>query len=147
MNAIELIRDDHRRLTSLFRDFAGATDPNEKQQIAEDAFIELKVHTQIEEQVFYPAVREKSDDRNRGLVDESFTEHGHIDQLISELKVMRPEDEQYDRKFNELMREAERHIQGEETQLLPEAEQRLSDDLDRLGDQMKRLKSQLAEAA
>lgn len=147
MNAIELILDDHRRVKSLFREFEQCQDPIEKQQIAEEAILELQVHSQIEEQVFYPAVRERGDDRDKNLVSESEEEHHRADTLMEQIKGRSAADADYDTLFTQLVQEIEHHIVEEETQMLPEAQRILSGDLDRIADRMKQLKSQLAEAA
>lgn len=147
MNAIEIILDDHRRVKSLFRDFEQAQDPIEKQQIAEEAILELRVHSQVEEQVFYPAVRERGDERDRSLVSESEEEHHRADALMEEIKGKSPSDADYDALFTRLVQEIEHHIIEEETQMLPEARRILAGELDRIADRMKQLKSQLAEAA
>jgi hemerythrin-like domain-containing protein len=145
MDAIKLLKDDHKKVKDLFREYEKLGDRAHvsKRRIAEQVFMELEVHTAIEEEIFYPAVREKSDKDGKELVAEGYEEHHVVDVLIRELKALQPEDEAYDAKFKVLTENVEHHIEEEEGEMLPDAEETLRDQLDELGERMLRRKEEL----
>ena len=145
MNAIKLLKDDHKKVKGLFREFESAGDRayKKKQEIADKVFLELEVHSKIEEEIFYPAVREKADKEGQEIVQEGLEEHHVVDVLIGELRALEPQDENFDAKFKVLTENVEHHIEEEEKEMLPDAEKLLRNDLDRLGEQMQARKDQL----
>jgi hemerythrin-like domain-containing protein len=145
MDAIKLLKDDHKKVKGLFREYEAAGDRayQTKRRIAEQAFLELEVHSKIEEEIFYPAVREKAGKEGKELVAEGVEEHHVVDVLIEELKGLEPEDEQYDAKFTVLTENVEHHIEEEEKEMMPEAKEALGDHLADLGEQMLRRKEEL----
>jgi hypothetical protein len=138
VNAVKLLKDDHKKVKGLFREFESAGDRayKTKQQIAEKVFLELEVHSKVEEEIFYPAVRERADKEGQEIVQESLEEHHVVDVLINELRGLDPQDERFDAKFKVLSENVEHHIEEEEKEMLPDAEKLLRDDLERLGQQM-----------
>ena len=148
MNAIKMLKDDHRKVKQLFREFesAGDTAHKKKQQIAEQVFQELEIHSKLEEEIFYPAVQAKTDQEGKETVLEGIEEHHVVDVLIEELKGMRPEDEPFEAKFTVLVENVEHHIEEEEGEMLPDAEQRLGSQLEQLGQQMEQRRQQLKAA-
>jgi len=122
-------------VSKLFDDFEST---NQK-EIADKIFTELELHTQIEEQIFYPAVQAIDND----LVAESIADHDMVKELIEELRGLDFNDEEFQDKFQELRASVEDHIAVEETEMFPEVESRLANDLDRLGTDMERLHDQL----
>ena len=149
MDAIKLLKDDHKKVKELFQQYESAGDKahQKKQRIAEQVFAELEVHTKLEEDIFYPAVQAKGTKDQKELVAEGIEEHHVVDVLIGELKVLSPEDEQYDAKFKVLMENVEHHIEEEEGEMLPDAEKKLGKETESLGEQMLQLKQQLTAAA
>ena len=145
MDAIKLLKDDHTKVKDLFREYeaAGERAHKTKQRIAEQVFLELEVHTKIEEEIFYPAVRDKTGKEGKELVAEGFEEHHVVDLLIEELKGLDSEDEAYDAKFKVLTENVEHHIEEEEGEMLPEAREALGDDMAELGERMLRRKEEL----
>jgi len=135
MNAIDLLTFQHERVSKLFDDFEST---NQK-EISDKIFTELELHTQIEEQIFYPAVQAIDND----LVAESIADHDMVKELIEELRGLDFNDEEFQDKFQELRASVEDHIAVEETEMFPEVESRLANDLDRLGTDMERLHDQL----
>ena len=100
----------------------------------------LQVHTQIEEEIFYPAVREAID--KTALIDEALVEHASAKQLIAEIEEMDAGDELYDAKVKVLGEQVSHHIEEEEDELFPEVES--SDlDLEALGQKMAARKAEL----
>src|SRR4051794_36852363 len=115
MNAVAMLKADHKKVKGIFREFesAGERAYRKKQQLAEQAFLELEVHSKLEEEIFYPAAR-SSDKDLVDVVDEGLEEHHVVDVLIGELRQMQPEDERYDPKFKVLTENVEHHIEEEE---------------------------------
>ena len=148
MNAITMLKEDHEKVKGLFRDFEAAGDRayQKKLRIAEQVFRELEVHTTLEEEIFYPAVQAKASKDGKELVLEGLEEHHVVDVLISELKQLQPENEQFDAKFKVLTENVEHHIEEEEGEMLPDAEKRLGNELERLGAEMKARKEALVGA-
>jgi hemerythrin-like domain-containing protein len=144
-----LLKDDHQKVKALFREFeaAGERAFKTKARIAQRAFAELEAHTAIEEEIFYPAVEARTDSAGKELVAEGVEEHHVVDMLIQEMKELSPEDEQFDAKFKVLTENVEHHIEEEESELLPDAERRLGDELRSLGERMSRRKAELRGAA
>ncbi len=145
MDAIKLLKDDHKNVKKLFREFEQSGDRayQTKQRIAEQAFTELEVHSAIEEEIFYPAVRERADRDGKEIVAEGIEEHHVVKTLIEEIRQLKPQDERFDAKFKVLTENVEHHIEEEEKEMLPDAKETLGDDIERLGDAMLQRKEEL----
>jgi hemerythrin superfamily protein len=145
MDAIDMLKADHAQVKKLFRNYEAAGDRayQKKKEIAEELFAEITVHSTLEEELFYPAVKERADKEGKELVAESIEEHQIVAFLIEELKALDPKDERYQAKFTVLMENVEHHIEDEEEELFPEAEETLGDAIERLGTQMKKRKEEL----
>jgi hemerythrin superfamily protein len=145
MAAIDLLKADHKKVKELFRQYEVARDRayQKKKGIAEEVFTEIGIHSTLEEELFYPAVKAKTDKDGKDLVAESIEEHHVVASLIEELKALDPKDERYDAKFTVLMENVEHHIEEEEGELFPEAEEVLGDAIERLGTMMAERKEQL----
>jgi hemerythrin superfamily protein len=148
-DAVQMLKADHDKVLGLFKQFSEAGDRafKTKQELAEKIFRELEVHSQLEEEVFYPAVREQASKEGEELVEESLEEHHVVDVLIAELKQMSPEDERYDAKMTVLCENVEHHIEEEEKEMFPDARKRLGGEIEALGEQMAARKKQLAAGA
>jgi hemerythrin superfamily protein len=144
-NAIEMLKDDHEKVKALFEQYeaAGQRAHQKKKSIAEEVFAELAVHTTLEEELFYPAMKRKTDQDGKDLVAEAVEEHHVVTTLLEELKGLDSTDERYDAKFTVLMENVEHHIEEEEGEMSPEAEEVLGDRLERLGTQMQERNQQL----
>jgi squalene cyclase len=103
---------------------------------------QLEVHAQIEEEIFYPAVRKELNDA--ALVNEALKEHKAVKELIDELKVMGGEDDEFEEKWAELVADVKHHVQEEESELLPQAEESEMD-LSDYGQQMAERKKELID--
>jgi hemerythrin-like domain-containing protein len=110
--------------------------------VAEEAFVELETHAQLEENIFYPSVNEETEEGPE-LVKESLQEHATVKQLIQELRQMGPQSNEFDTKFHELMNNVEHHVQEEEADMFPLAEEELAEDLDEMSAEMQELKQAL----
>jgi hemerythrin-like domain-containing protein len=132
MDAVSMLREDHRKVKELFQQFEEAEDNNTKREIAQQAIKELKVHAALEEELFYPAVREEIDEEEK--IDEAVEEHHVAKLLIAELSKMKPSDGHFDAKFKVLAESVKHHIEEEEGEMIPEVEGEL--DTDSLGQKM-----------
>ena len=142
-DAISLLKEDHEQVKELFERFEEADDRRTKQQIVSQALKALKVHTQIEEEIFYPAVRkaDADDEEIDDLMDEAFQEHHVAKILISELEDMNPGDKYYDAKFTVLAESVKHHIEEEESDIFPKVED--DADWEKIGGRMKERKQEL----
>ncbi|MBL8703510.1 MAG: hemerythrin domain-containing protein [Rhodospirillales bacterium] len=111
MDAIALLKADHRAVEELFEKFEKARDDGRKKELATTICHELIVHTIIEEEIFYPAVRGKVED---DLLDESYVEHDGAKMLIAEILAGSPGDDFFDAKVTVLKEQIEHHVKEEE---------------------------------
>src|ERR1044071_2465391 len=119
-DAIELLKADHKEVKKLFDEFEEGKDQEAKAQAAKKAIQELKIHTVIEEEIFYPAVRGAIED-DENIMNEAQEEHNVAKMLIAELEQMDPENEHFEAKFMVLAESVRHHIKEEEGEMLPEA--------------------------
>ncbi len=120
MDAIAMLRADHREVERLFKQFekAGPNAHATRRQIVDKIIEELSRHAVIEEQVFYPAVREAVPD-TEDIVLESLEEHHIVKWTLSELETMDPEHERFVAKATVLMESVRHHVEEEESELFP----------------------------
>ncbi len=123
-NAADMLRDDHRKVRELFREFeaTGEKAHATRKKIVDRISRELDVHAQIEEKIFYQAFRDVSAKEPRKVVRESFEEHKIVETLLAELGPMEPTDEQFEAKVTVLKEAVEHHAEEEEDELFPAAE-------------------------
>jgi hemerythrin-like domain-containing protein len=138
MNAVKLLKQDHQRVRKLFDEYDEADDHSskKKREIAETIFQELELHRRLEEEIFYPAVNARGNQEVRELVVESLEEHQEVGTLIEELRELDPADAAYEEGFAQLVESVQEHIEAEESEMFPEAEKGLRDQLDEIGSQM-----------
>ncbi|KQW82587.1 hemerythrin domain-containing protein [Brevundimonas sp. Root1279] len=111
MDAIAMLKADHRKVEEIFAAFESARSRDKKQALAEQACLELKVHTVIEEEIFYPACKGNIEE---DLLKEAYVEHDGAKQLINEIEAGGPEDDFYDAKVKVLSEMIEHHVEEEE---------------------------------
>jgi hemerythrin superfamily protein len=140
LSAIDLLKADHREVEGLFEEFEKSKDNGAKAELAQKICSALKAHTQIEEELFYPAARKaiKDDD----LLDEAAVEHAGAKHLIDQIETMTPGDDLYDAKVKVLSEQIHHHVEEEEDDLFPEVEDSKVD-LEDLGKQMTERKAEL----
>jgi hemerythrin-like domain-containing protein len=143
VDAVKLLKDDHKKVKDLFRQFEKARTADRKKKIAEEAMHELEIHAEVEEEIFYPAAKAKADKEGKELVAEAVEEHHVVKMLIGELQAMPEVNEQYEAKFTVLIENVEHHIEEEEKEMLPDAKKTLGKETETLGDQMQARKEQL----
>ena len=117
-DAISLLEADHRQVDSWFEAYEALESDAEKKALADQICLALKVHTQIEEELFYPPAREKTGDAD--LLDEAVVEHAGAKNLIAEIEAMKPGQPLYDAKVKVLGEQVRHHVEEEETELFPE---------------------------
>ena len=143
-DAIALLKADHRAAEELFEKFEKASGDGRKQSLAQEICLELSVHAQIEEEIFYPACEGKVDE---DLLKESYVEHDGAKVLIAEIINGEPSDEFYDSKVKVLQEEIEHHVEEEEKRLegLFAQARKAGLDMDALGQELATRKKELTE--
>jgi hypothetical protein len=110
-DAIALLKADHRKVEDLFEKFEAASASSKKKSIAHEICTELKIHTLIEEEIFYPAFRGRIED---DTLDEAYVEHDGAKVLINDIEAGSPEDDFFDAKVKVLSEEIKHHVHEEE---------------------------------
>lgn len=111
-DAIALLKADHRKVEDLFEKFQHARDEERKAALVREICTELMVHTTIEEEIFYPACKEKIADED--VLDEAYVEHDGAKVLIAELLASEPDADFYDAKVKVLSELIKHHVKEEE---------------------------------
>ena len=146
MNALDLLIADHNRVRGLFKRFKEAKDSEDETKMIELAgkiFDELTVHTTIEEEIFYPAVRDTNEDISE-TVDEGLQEHHVVKGLMEELGEVEPAGEEWVAKMAVLIENVEHHAEEEEKEMFPPIRSRRdADELTALAEQLEDRKSSL----
>ena len=143
MDAVALLKADHRKVEDLFEKYESAKGASQKQKLVEQICTELTVHATIEEEVFYPACTGKIEDGD--LIDEAYVEHDGAKVLIAELSGGEPSDEFYDAKVKVLSELIKHHVKEEEKRsegIFAEAKD-AGLDMDALGERMAARKAEL----
>jgi hypothetical protein len=138
-DAFAIIKNDHDKVKSLFKQFEKADNLRTKKKIAAEAIMELKIHAEIEEKIFYPSVRKGV---KKNLMNEADEEHHVAKMLIAELEQMNPSDEHWEAKFTVLAENIRHHIKEEEGEMIPQA-RKLDLDFNVLGRKLLTMKQQL----
>ena len=138
-DAINILKEDHDKVKSLFKEFKDKNRNRSKAVIIEEALKELRIHAAIEEEIFYPAVRPGIE---KDLMNEANEEHHVAKFLIAEISVMTGNEEHYDAKFIVLSENIEHHIKEEENDMFPKARS-LEVDMIALGKKMLARKEEL----
>ncbi|MBB4100421.1 hemerythrin domain-containing protein [Sphingomonas kyeonggiensis] len=110
-DAIALLKADHRKVEALFEKYEGTGGAAAKKKLAHRICVELKIHTMLEEEIFYPAYRGKIED---DMLDEAYVEHDGAKVLINDIEAGSPEDDFYDAKVKVLSEETTHHVKEEE---------------------------------
>lgn len=116
MNALMLLKTDHRTVAQLFDEILGTKAKAKKQSLIKRIIKELSIHAAVEEQVFYPAVRDAVEDAEDEVL-EALEEHHIVKWVLSELEKMTPDDERFDAKVKVLCENVTHHVKEEETKL------------------------------
>ena len=139
--AVKLLKQDHREVEGWFDDYEQLDADTQKLELFKKIALALKVHTKIEEEIFYPEERGDVED---DLLDEAFVEHAGAKQLIAEIEAMAPGDEYYDAKVKVLGEYIKHHVKEEEQPggIFAQAK-RGEENLDAMGERIKARKAEL----
>ena len=136
-----MIRMDHAHVLHAFHQFQADTPARVKKGLADNICLALDVHAQLEEEIFYPALREVSPED--AALDKSRPEHDEMRAKIATLRALQPGEAAFDSTMFELMRLVMHHVADEETQLLPKAERLLASQLSDMGARMTKRRLEL----
>lgn len=140
-DAFELLHEDHQKVDKLFRKFDRTDDENERRELAETICSELEVHATVEEELFYPAVREAI--KEEDLIEEAAVEHQSLKNLIATIKELEPSDPKYAANVTVLGEYVRHHVKEEEGQIFKKAKAAKLD-VESLGENMRARKTQLS---
>ena len=143
MNAIELLKKDHREALELIGNLETADDEPGTDPTDTEKFNELKesleLHTQIEEELLYPLMRQVEETRD--LIDGAYGEHEEVNELLTRLSVKAPNQKEFQEHLKEIKAALERHIEKEEVELFPKVEEAVGpDELTEMGNEIQQRK-------
>jgi len=144
--ALELLATDHRKVEDLFSQYEDEKDGDEdaRRRLAERICGELKIHTQVEEELFYPYLRENLESDDMGLVEEAQVEHSGAKYLIEQIEAATQIDAEYNAKVKVLGENVKHHVNEEENEIFPKLSDQ-QEELDELGQEIASRKEELAE--
>ena len=142
-DAIELLKQDHDKVEKAFKQFEKMDREDEEAcaELVRTVCEDLKVHTTLEEEIFYPAARDAIDDDD--ILNEAAVEHETAKMLIEQLENMQPDDPNYHATFTVLGEYVRHHVKEEESEMFPQVK-KTDLDLEALGEQMRARKEELA---
>jgi hypothetical protein len=145
-DGLQLLAADHRKVEGLFAAFEKASGAAAKEKLVRQICTELKIHSQIEEEIYYPAIRGKVEE---DALDEAYVEHDSAKLLINELEAATPDESFYDAKVQVLSELIEHHVKEEEKQRdnLFQQTRAAEIDLDALGQKLAARKAELMALA
>jgi len=148
VDAFTLLKADHDKVAGIFEKLEPTTERGVKtrEELFTRLFTELDVHARIEEEIFYPALREA--DQTHDLILEAFEEHAVVKQLLGELDELAKDDETWGAKLKVLQENVEHHVDEEENELFPKARKVLStEEANALGERLEAAKQQAKSAS
>jgi hemerythrin-like domain-containing protein len=143
-DAIKLLTDDHNKVKKMFKEFEKLHKKQEegKEDLVRQICKELTIHTQLEEEIFYPAAREAIDDDD--LMNEAVVEHQAAKDLIEKIQSMNSSDPMYDAIVSVLGEYVNHHIEEEQNEIFPKVE-KAKVDLEEIGTEIAARKEELTE--
>ena len=142
-DAIAMLKADHKKVSSLFEAFDATRSAPKKKALVAQICLELTVHAQLEEEIFYPAVKAALKDKE--LIPEATVEHATVKDLIAQVKGVEPGGEDYDAKVKVMAEYIKHHVKEEQNEMFPKA-QKTKLDMVALRDQMTARKAELLAA-
>jgi iron-sulfur cluster repair protein YtfE (RIC family) len=147
MDATELLKKDHDAVRQLFAEFESAESEQDKLDAYDDIREQLLIHARIEEEIFYPAVREINSGKSATQVDQALSEHQQVKAMLDKLDDMAAEvDADFAKTVRTLAESVEHHVQEEENDIFMSARKLGNERLNELGDRLQQRKDQLMEA-
>jgi hemerythrin-like domain-containing protein len=141
MNVIEMLIEDHKEAAGLMDQLQVADKGSNRStmELFNQLKSALKLHTEIEEQIFYPALR--SHEETADMIDESLDEHREVDEILAEMTGLSATNDEFMDKLTELRDAVEHHVEEEESEMFPKAERILGESrLQEMGRQMQQMK-------
>ena len=139
-DAIALLKADHKRVSDLYEQYEKTRSTAKKRTIVANICLELSIHAQVEEEIFYPAVKAALKDKE--MVPEAQVEHATLKELIAQVKDKEPDGEMFDAKIKVMSEYTKHHVKEEHTEMFPKARKtRL--DMNELGAQLAARKEEL----
>ena len=143
-DAIKLLKADHKEVSEMVEKFEnGRLSKDRKVATAKQICMALTVHAQIEEEIFYPAIERQLGTEGATLITEARKEHTEMKRAMSKLRASEFAGPEGARLLQEMMKGVQHHVQEEESELLPTAQQQLGGELERLGNQMQQRKQEV----
>ncbi len=144
--AIALLEADHRKVEALFEQYESEKEGDEstRREIARKICGELTAHAQLEEELFYPWLRENLDEEDMEMLEEAYVEHAGAKDLIAQIEAASEVDATYDAKVKVLQEYIKHHVQEEEEEIFPTVADE-KDELDALGQEMHARKVEIAD--
>jgi hemerythrin HHE cation binding domain-containing protein len=143
VDPFQLLKKDHKKVSDLLKrlDNTEESDTSTREELFEQVKNELELHTQIEETIFYPALKEN--DQTKEITLEAYEEHNAVKTLLQELEETEKDDETWGAKLTVLKENVEHHVEEEEGEMFSKAKKVLDkDERESLGDRMNEAKSQ-----
>lgn len=125
MKATEFLKKQHREVFALFEQATGSDDAVERRRLLKQIADDLRIHTTIEEEILYPAVRELGTQKAEEMILEAVEEHHVVDLVLAELPEVDPAAETFEAKLTVLRELVKHHVEEEHDELFPMAEKRL----------------------
>lgn len=139
-DATALLRADHKHVSDLFAEYEKSRSTSKKKDLVTKICTELRVHAQIEEEIFYPAVKRALKDKE--LIPEATVEHATLKELIAQVEGIEPDGEMFDAKIKVLSEYVKHHVKEEQGEIFPKA--KAADmDLMSLGEKLLQRKTEL----
>ena len=137
VHAVDLLKEQHDKAMALLKKMEATEDGREKRRLAEEAFAAIEVHAKMEEEVFYPAMRRRTDSKElEKLLAESLEEHHVASVLVAELKPMSTTNSRYEAKLKVLREAVKHHAEEQVEETFPEIRRELGEDGMTLGAKM-----------
>jgi hypothetical protein len=144
-DAIDLLKQDHRRVEELFKEFEKLHEADEHEaadEVVENACMELQIHDKLETEIFYPAVREQAEEEETDLLDEAEVEHETVRELIQKIQDMGEGADKRHAHFTVLSEYVKHHVKEEEKEMFPKVK-KLDLDLKALATRLQERKTEL----
>ena len=144
--AIELLAADHRKVEDLFEQYENEKDGDEdtRREIATRICAELTAHARLEEEVFYPWLRENLEEEDMEMLEEAYVEHAGAKDLIAQIEAATEIDATFDAKVKVLGEYIKHHVKEEEEEIFPEVRGE-KEELDELGQEMHGRKAEIMD--
>jgi iron-sulfur cluster repair protein YtfE (RIC family) len=146
MNALELLKEDHEKVSELFAQIEAIDSGKEKENLFEKIKTELDTHAHIEETAFYPVLEDYEELKD--IVLEAYEEHKQVKTLLREISSLTGDSEKFEAKLSELKENVEHHVEEEETEMFPQIEQLIEEpELERLGEELEMAKKDFSKTS